>query len=349
MTSNEQKLRRLISNEIKTVIKESIRPRRRLTSLIFEAEDAGVAWDSNYASFVQTLAGNASDPKVQAFIKAGKLDNDDNDDKFSFGSTSLAVAGLIPTQNEIDVEKSLSWPLKKASTFLNYAKGAGKSFTLGSPIVTYNGTYIIDGHHRWSQLYACNKDTSIAAIDISVEGLEPLDVLKAVQAAIAIQTKSVPMASVEGQNLLKIDRGALESWLDSFEGSSSFFAAVASDAEAMSIMEKVAGTSKNEAIDSIEVSEEDYEKSQQLLGGYIWDNVSDMQQKSKPIAGAPKRDFMPQTDDVDWQKPLKQGIVDIVGPHAEPEDIKKSLEAAGRKKTGNVMLERWQRLAGIVK
>ena len=346
MTSNEQKLRRLISNEIKTIIKESIRPRRRLTSLIFEAEDAGVAWDSNYASFVQALAGNASDPKVQAFIKAGKLDNDDNDDKFSFSSADLVVAGLIPTQNEIDVDGSLSWVLKDSAAFLNYVKGAGKSFTLRSPIVTYKGKYIVDGHHRWSQLYSCNKDAKISAIDISVEDLEPLDVLKAVQAAIAVQTKSVPMASVEGQNLLEIDRGGLESWLDSFNASPSLFAAVASDAEAMSIMEKVAGTSKNEAI---EVSEEDYEKSQQLLGGYIWANVSDMQQKSKPIAGAPKRDFMPQTDDVDWQKPLKQGIVDIVGPHADPEDIKKSLEAAGRKRTGNVMLERWQRLAGIIK
>ena len=357
MTSNEQKLRRLISNEIKTVIKESVRPRRSLVSLIFEEDekkdDSGVAWDSNYDSFVKTLASNAADPKVQAFIKAGKLDNDDNDDKFTFGSTKLAVAGLIPTQNEIDVEKSLAWPLKKVSTFLDYVKGAGKSFKLGSPIVTYAGKYIIDGHHRWSQLYACNKDASIEAIDISVEGLEPLDVLKAVQAAIAIQTKSVPMASVEGQNLLNIDRGGLDSWLDSFAGSSSFFATLASDAKAMSIMEKAAGTSTNEAIEKkdepIEVSEEDYEKSQKLLGDYVWVNVSDMQTKSKPIAGAPKRDLMPQTDDVNWQEPLKHGLVDIGDPHASPKDIKKSLEAAGRKRTGNVVLERWQRLAGIIK
>lgn len=39
MTSNEQKLRRLISNEIKSVIKESVRPRRTLTSLIFEEDE----------------------------------------------------------------------------------------------------------------------------------------------------------------------------------------------------------------------------------------------------------------------------------------------------------------------
>lgn len=39
MTPNEQKLRRFIRNEIKTVIKESVRPRRGLASLIFEEDE----------------------------------------------------------------------------------------------------------------------------------------------------------------------------------------------------------------------------------------------------------------------------------------------------------------------
>lgn len=327
VTPNEQKLRSLINKEIKSIIAESAKTKKRsLTFLIFEVEDSSVEWDSNYESFVKTLASNASDPKVQAFIKAGKLDKDDNDDKFTFGSADLSVAGLIPTQNEIDVDKSLAWPMKKPATFLDFVKGAGQSFTLGSPIVTYKGKYIIDGHHRWSQLYACNKDAKIKAVDISVEGLEPLDVLKAVQAAIAVQTKSVPMASVEGINLLKIDKGGLESWVDS-RVDSKLFDAVKADEKTMEIL-----------------GGDDVKKA---VVDFVWTNVEDMQSKSQPVAGAPKRDFMPQTDDVDWQKPLEQGLVDVVGPHAEPEDIKKSIEAAGRKRTGNVMVERWQRLAGI--
>ena len=41
MASNEQKLRRFISKEIKSVIKESVRPRRNrsLSSLIFEEDE----------------------------------------------------------------------------------------------------------------------------------------------------------------------------------------------------------------------------------------------------------------------------------------------------------------------
>jgi len=46
MTPNEQKLRRFIRNEIKTVIKESVRHRQGLASLIFE--DADPTKISNY-------------------------------------------------------------------------------------------------------------------------------------------------------------------------------------------------------------------------------------------------------------------------------------------------------------
>lgn len=332
--TEEKKLRKIIAE----AARKALSPRR----LTEDAEEAGggkVNWGANYVAFVKALKTNASDPKVKAFISAGKLDDDENDDKFSFSDTDLSVSGLKPTQNEIDVEKSISWPLKKAKQFNDYVKGDGP-FTLGSPIVTFKGQYIIDGHHRWSQLYACNKNAKIKAVDISVEGLEPLDVLKAVQAAIAIETGDVPVQSVEGMNLLKIDKGGLESWLDSFNASPTFFATVGADDAVMSKMqEAVGGSPQNEADD---VTDEQFQKARQLVGEYIWTNVEDMQSNSQPVAGAPKRDFMPQTDDVDWKRPLEAGEVDIAEPHA-----KKTQE--GRSSNGAVVLERWQKLAGLIK
>lgn len=331
MKLTESQLRKFIATEARKALQET--RKFSLKSLLKEEEAQavkGVDWNSNYEAFVSALKSNASDPKVQAFIKAGKLDKDENDDKFNFSNANLKVAGLIPTQNEIDVDKSLGWPLKKAETFLNYVKGSGQTFTLGSPIVTYKGQYIIDGHHRWSQLYACNKDASIAAVDISIEGLEPLDVLKAVQAAIAIQTGDVPVQSVEGTNLLKIDESGLESWLKS-KMSPQFLEACKGDESAMSIM-KEAGK-----------GDEDPAK---LVSGFIWTNVQDMQAQSQPVPGAPKRDFMPQTDNIDWQKPLAAGEVDIAAPHAAAATTTK---AEAVRNNGAVLVERWQKLAGLIK
>ena len=329
MKLTESQLRKFIASETKKMLQET--KRFSLKTLLREEEAQevkGVSWDSNYEAFVSALKSNASDPKVQAFIKAGKLDKDENDDKFSFNSSNLPVAGLTPTQNEIDVDKSLGWPLKKAESFLNFVKGAGQTFTLGSPIVTYKGKYIIDGHHRWSQLYACNKDASIAAVDISVEGLDPLDVLKAVQAAIAIETGDVPVQSVEGTNLLKIDESGLQAWLKS-KMSPAFLEACKADEGALSIMKK-AGSEGGEV--------------GELVGAFIWTNVQDMQAQSQPVPGAPKRDFMPQTDNIDWQKPLAAGEVDIAAPHAATK-----AESVLRKNGETVLVERWQKLAGLIK
>ena len=335
MRLTESQLRNLIRNSVRRIIREA----EGETPAPAPAGESKVQWGANYTAFMSALASNANDPKVQAFIAAGKLDKDENDDKFSFNETELAVAGLVPTQNEIDVDKSLAWPLKKASTFLDYVKGAGKTFTLGGPIVTYAGKYVIDGHHRWSQLYACNKNAKISAVDITVEGLEPLDVLKAVQAAIAIQTKSVPTQSVQGLNLLKIDKGGLASWMDSFNASPAFFANVGADEEAMNIMMSVAG----DVSEAADVSEEDYEKAKKLVENFIWANVQDMQSQSQPVAGAPKRDLMPQTDNIDWRAPLEAGLVDIVEPHAQIPESRR------RGNNDRIVLERWQKLAGLIK
>ena len=183
----------------------------RLVNLLFEQD---VSWDDKYEQFVQKLGANASDPKTKAFIDAGLKDGKTEDDKFVFSNVSLAVKDLIPTQNEVDIDKSLAFPMKKdPDKFITYNTGDGP-FELGSPIVTYKGKYVIDGHHRWSQLYAVNADATIKAIDIDISGLEPLDVLKAVQASIAVASGKVAVQSVQGTNLLKVNESTLSKWID---------------------------------------------------------------------------------------------------------------------------------------
>ena len=125
--------------------------KRSLVDILFEQEEAPIEWESKYESFVNALGNNASDPKMHAFIGAGLKDGDMDDDKFEFNpSQAIPVKALKPTQQEVDVDKSLSWPLEKEpEAFVAYTTSNGP-FTLGSPIVTFNGEYVIDGHHRWA-------------------------------------------------------------------------------------------------------------------------------------------------------------------------------------------------------
>ena len=339
MRLTESILRKIIAEESAKILA----PRKRsLASYIFEE----VQWGSKYEAFVSALAGNANDPKVKAFISAGQLDKNPDDDKFTFAEIPLPVSKLRPTQNEIDVDKSLSYPMAKPSDFVNFVKG-GKVFAPGgNAIVTYNGQYVIDGHHRWSQVYACNSEASIQAIDIQLPGLNPLDVLKAVQAAIAISAGKVPMQSVKGSNLLKVDKAGLESWM-SKSVSMKFYGVIGSNPEVMEILRSKVKPGVSEADEPVDVSEESYREAQDLVINYIWKNVSTMQAESQPVDGAPKRDFMPQTDDVDWKTPLEKGLVDIAEPHADPTQIPTAAES--RSRYDDLIIERWQKMAGLLK
>ncbi len=143
-----------------------------------------------------------SDPKVQAVLNAGQEDGDPNDDKLPYSKKYIPVKDLQPTQKEIGFKQSVM-------NLLTDKWGSLKSFfagkpNVGGPIVTYAGQYIIDGHHRWSQVFAANPRVKMLALDIKAKpGFKHTDILKAVHGAIAASLGKVPEADPEGINLLK--------------------------------------------------------------------------------------------------------------------------------------------------
>jgi hypothetical protein len=245
----------------------------------------------NYDEFVSKLGDLAQDPKVQAFIKSGKADGDLTDDKLNAVHTSIHVKDLRPTQNEIDVDGSLKWPLTKPESLRSYLqKGV---VTIKAPIVVYNGAYIIDGHHRWSQLYAMNKEAVIDAIDLQGPSMNPIDVLKIVQLAIAGELGKVPTATVKGRNLLN-EPG-------------DFIAKYTVDTiipECIEVFKKMRGVTLGTV------------SKQTIAGKIVVPNVMEMQKTSQPVPGAPKRSVMPQTDDAkDAMLNISKGIVNFNAPY----------------------------------
>lgn len=218
----------------------------------------------NYPGFVAALGKFAADPKFRQFIK------DTDAEKSKVQLTSIAVTKLIPTQNEIDVDGSLAFPLTKPEAAAYALKGGNVKIV--SPIIVFNGKYIVDGHHRWSQLYAMNKEAKIVAYNFVNQNIKkPLDALKATQLAIvAAGATKIPSNRVEGANLLKMDEGAIKQY----------------------VIKKV-----------IDPVVDVFNKMKQLetkeaVADYIWSNVQSMQQTSQPVSGAPGRGIMPQADDV---------------------------------------------------
>lgn len=262
---------------------------------------------SNYEEFVAKLGTLAQDPKVQAFLRSGKADGDQNDDTFTATSKAIPVKQLRPTQNEIDVNGSLKWPLTKPESLRNcLQKGA---ITIKAPVVTYNGKFIIDGHHRWSQLYSMNKDGVINCVDLTGPKLKPVDVLKVVQLAIAADLGKIPVQTVKGQNLLKLDGNAVAKFVTS-----------TITPECV----KVFNTMRSSQLGKLDQNS--------IAGKVVVPNVMEMQKTSQPAPGAPKRDVMPQTDDAtNAMQYLAKGIVNFNDPYVAEHTLREAIRREVRK------------------
>ena len=145
-----------------------------------------------YSKFVNILKNNSRDPKVQAVLNMGKDDGIPGDEKIKVNpEASFKVRELEPTQSQIGFDNSIGYLAgedpKSAEKII---KGDTSSFD-NNRILTANGKYILDGHHRWSQVYALNPNAMIPAVDLYLPGLEKEDILRVIQAAISSTYKDV--------------------------------------------------------------------------------------------------------------------------------------------------------------
>jgi hypothetical protein len=161
--------------------------------------------DDSLSQFVPDLAkvlAIEQDPKVQAVLKAGQDDGDPDDDKLPHTVTNLKVGDLIPTQQEIGFNQSIETLLDDRHGSVPSILGPETAF-VGGPIVTYDGKYVIDGHHRWSQVLAANPESEIPSYDIAKKpGMDENDILKAVHGAVAAELGKVPSEDFVGTNIL---------------------------------------------------------------------------------------------------------------------------------------------------
>ena len=295
-----------------------------------------------YEQFVSELGSNITDKKFADFLLGGLTDGKmQRDDVVKFSNISIPCSGLKPTQNEIDIDKSLSYPLKLTPTSDLVAYFNGGTFAPGGKIVTCGGgKYIIDGHHRWSQLYCMNPNAKIEAIDMT-SFKSPYLALKVTQLAIAATANTIPIESAAGSdNLIGINEDALKKFIYDYIGQNAI-------AAFMDLMNKSANSSQPQTqegnfefilnylkrLDEYEQDGKLYPDYDDGRGGsgvakqppqqnkqdvkvikfaqnYIWKNVQLMNANNRPINGASKRDFMPQTDKAaGWDTNLKAGKV----------------------------------------
>ena len=158
--------------------------------------------EPRYEAFVERLGEAARDPKFRGVLIGGLLDGRKLDDMVQHGDVMRMSRSLTPNQHEIDLEASLQWVGQNPENVSLMLRGGtlGPEHLGGVPVVTGYGRYLIDGHHRWSQVYMINPEARLETINLHVE--DPGAALRRSQAAIAALTGEVPVARVEpGKNV----------------------------------------------------------------------------------------------------------------------------------------------------
>ena len=155
-----------------------------------------------YDDYVETLNKMLEDPKSAALLEDG-FGGELGDTKLTFSVKEIPVSQLMPTQANIDLDKSLKYALTDKESLI-------KTFTnpieINKPIVTFRENYVIDGHHTWLQAIALNPKGKILSFNYDGD-ISPIQMLKAVQGTIAAvkadknnNNGKLPSNNVKGPN-----------------------------------------------------------------------------------------------------------------------------------------------------
>jgi hypothetical protein len=175
----------------------------------------------DYTAMLKSIAG---DPEFRKLALSGRDDSAGPADESIqvHGGKPVPAIDLVPTQFDIDTEKSLGDQMVNRFNGTEYALEEGSPILMGSkegriPVLVFDNKYILDGHHRWSQVVMTNPGGIMAVDNLSApafgSGQEGAELaLKATQLAIAGIAGNVVTNDTD-VNLLEVDVATLEKYV----------------------------------------------------------------------------------------------------------------------------------------
>lgn len=227
-----------------------------------------------YENYVETINEMLKDPKAKTLLADG-FGGELGDTKLEFSVQELPVSSLIPTQSEIELDKSIKWPITKKEFFLPCFTNP---ILIKKPIITFRKNYIIDGHHTWFQAAVLNPNGKILSFNYDGD-ISPIQMLKAVQGTIAAvfaeenknDNEELPSNKTFGHNIYddKYNRKEIKKYL------------------------KKNFVKDNDLIEAFCEKIEECHDYDSIIE-YITDRLLDIKSSNYPFENAPKRIYMPQ-------------------------------------------------------
>ena len=162
------------------------------------------------ATYVAVLKKYAADPSFDKIATAGHTDGQPSDEVAKVDPATVSAKDLTATQAEIGFGNSLAdqvankYDATKTALGLNGTPIVMSSKAGPVPILVYNGKYILDGHHRWSQIMMVNPDGAVKIDNLTGPAIDnEEEALKVMQFAIAATADKVVTKPFKGENLMQ--------------------------------------------------------------------------------------------------------------------------------------------------
>jgi len=177
--------------------------------------------DKALPDYVSTLKSVAPDGDFRKVAGGGKNDGNPEDEVVTIERTSIAAIKLLPTQAEIGLSNSLADQMNNnynaAKTALGLVMNPIIMPSADDPppaILVFGGKYILDGHHRWSQVAMMNPNGMVAIDNMTSPSIKTNEeALKVMQLAIAAKAGKVVTKPFEGANLMKTGDQAVRAYV----------------------------------------------------------------------------------------------------------------------------------------
>lgn len=226
-----------------------------------------------YKEYVKTLDVMLEDPKAKTLLVDG-FGGELGDTKLDFSIKQIVVSNLIPTQSDVDLDKSIKHEMTKIHAAKNVLENP---IRVNKPLVTFRQNYVIDGHHTWLSALTFNPSGKVLCFNYDGD-ISPIQMLKVVQGTIAAvkaedndNNGDLPSQKTYGSNLFdkSFDEKAIREYVEK------------------TLNENV----MNVYVDNIE---DCYDFDTTV--NWITDRLLDIKANNHPLEIAQKREDMPQTD-----------------------------------------------------
>jgi hypothetical protein len=330
---NEIQLRRFV----RKVIQERLSRKSKklsLSNMLFEEDEDKKDASTEGGGLVDINAGPdavlaAAETLDTSILRAGQTDSaGPGDEAFEIVGDNVKASSLEPTQSQVGTGQSLNDQAADKFGNLDRAIAGGKlssgvdeeGGSIEFPILVFKNK-ILDGHHRWSQFITTNPDAMVDVARLEAPGVDTADGALGLAHFInfALFGKS-PTKPFKGENVYGMDRAAI------------YDMALENMAETTPPKLKKAGL-----ID---------EETPEAAANHFADNLSKI-----PGPGDHPRTSMPQSADAGepsgltkTPKEVSAGAINYLDPSED--DVK---EESKSRTTDEMVMERWQSLAGLLK